>query len=123
MREKIQSFGSNSIMMVAFKKPFNDNDLKDIRENIPDIQYLTPMNNWEFPVKYKSKNLNRQIYGINNDYFQMGSWELESGSFFSEEEIRRYDKVVIIGSSIRKTFFQYEDPLARSYSLTGYPSG
>lgn len=121
VREKIQSFGSNSIMMVAFKKPFNDNDLTDIRDNIPDIQYLTPMNNWEFFVKYKNKNLNRQIYGVNNDYFKMGSWELESGSFFSEEEIKSYNKVVVIGSSIKKTFFENEDPLGKVILINRIP--
>ncbi len=121
VRDKIQSFGSNSIMMMAFKKPFNDSDLDDIKKNIPDIQYLTPMNNWEFPVKYKSKNLNRQIYGINNDYFKMGNWELESGSLFSEEEIRSYNKVIIIGSSIKKTFFEYEDPLGKVILINRIP--
>jgi len=79
------------------------------------------MNNWEFPVKYKSKNLNRTIYGINNDYFKMGNWELESGSFFSEEEIKSYNKVIIIGSSIKKTFFDYENPLGKVLLINRIP--
>ncbi len=121
VREKIQSFGSNAIMMVSFKKPFNDSDLDDIRKNIPQVQYLTPMNNWEFPVKYKNKNLNRQIYGINNDYFIMGSWELESGSFFTEEEIRSFKKIVIIGHSIKKAFFEGEDPIGKVILINRIP--
>ncbi len=121
VREKIQSFGSSAIMLMSFKKPFNDNDLTDIRKNIPDVQYLTPMNNWEFLVKYKNKNMNRQIYGVNNDYFKMGSWELESGSFFSEEEIKSYDKVVVIGSSIKKAFFEYEEPVGKVILINRIP--
>ncbi len=121
VREKIQSFGSSAIMLMSFKKPFTDNDLDDIRKNIPDVQYLTPMNNWEFLVKYKNKNLNRQIYGVNNDYFKMGNWELESGSLFSDEEIRAYDKVVIIGSSIKKTFFEYEEPVGKVILINRIP--
>ncbi len=121
VREKIQSFGSSAIMLMSFKKPFNDNDLTDIRKNIPDVQYLTPMNNWEFLVKYKNKNLNRQVYGVNNDYFRMGNWELESGSLFAEEEIRAYDKVVIIGSSIKKTFFEYEEPVGKVILINRIP--
>jgi putative ABC transport system permease protein len=121
VREKIQSFGSSAIMLMSFKKPFNDNDLTDIRKNIPDVQYLTPMNNWEFLVKYKNKNMNRQIYGVNNDYFKMGSWELESGSFFSEEEIKSHDKVVVIGSSIKKAFFEYEEPVGKVILINRIP--
>ncbi len=121
VREKIQSFGSSAIMLMSFKKPFNDSDLTDIRKNIPDVQYLTPMNNWEFLVKYKNKNLNRQVYGVNNDYFRMGNWELESGSLFAEEEIRAYDKVVIIGSSIKKTFFEYEEPVGKVILINRIP--
>jgi len=121
VREKIQSFGSSAIMLMSFKKPFNDSDLTDIRKNIPDVQYLTPMNNWEFLVKYKNKNLNRQVYGVNNDYFRMGNWELESGSLFAEKEIRAYDKVVIIGSSIKKTFFEYEEPVGKVILINRIP--
>ncbi len=121
VREKIQSFGSNAIMMISFKKPFNDSDLNDIRKNIPQVQYLTPMNNWEFPVKYKNKNLNRQIYGINNDYFIMGSWELESGSYFTEEEIRSFKKIVIIGHSVKKAFFENENPIGKVILINRIP--
>jgi putative ABC transport system permease protein len=119
--EKVQSFGTNVIMMMAVKKPFTENDLKDIRKSIPEVQYITPMNSWEFPVKYKNKNMNRKIYAISNEYFQMGSWELESGSFFSKEDIMSYDRVVIIGKSIQEKLFEYEDPIGKIILINRVP--
>ena len=119
--EKVQSFGTNVIMMMAVKKPFTENDLRDIRKSIPDVQYITPLNSWEFPVKYKNKNLNRKIYAISNEYFQMGSWELESGSFFTKEDITSYDRVAIIGKSIQEKLFDYEDPIGKIILINRIP--
>jgi putative ABC transport system permease protein len=119
--EKVQSFGTNVIMMMAVKKPFTENDLKDIRKSIPDVQYITPMNSWEFTVKYKNKNLTKKIYAISNEYFQMGSWELESGSFFSKEDITSYDRVAIIGKSIQEKLFEYEDPIGKIILINRIP--
>ncbi len=121
VREKIQSFGTNALTMMAVKKPFTEADLKDIRRSIPDVQYITPMNSWEFPVKYKNKNIQRQIFGVSNEYFMMGNWELESGSYFSPQEITSYEKVAIIGHSIKKILFEDEDPLGKVILVNRIP--
>ncbi len=119
--EKIQSFGSNTISIVTFKKPFNESDLKDIKKNISEVQYLTPMNYFEYTIKYRDKNLNRYVYGVNNDYFKIGRWDIESGSFFSEEELRSSSKVVIIGHSVKKALFEYEDPIDKIILINRLP--
>ena len=119
--EKIQSFGTKALTMFSVKKPFNESDLKNIRRNIPDVQYITPMNSWEYPVKYKNKNITKHIYGVSNEYFIMGNWELESGSFFTRQEIDSNEKVAIIGHSIKKLLFEDEDPLGKVILLNRVP--
>ncbi|MBN2079286.1 MAG: ABC transporter permease [Spirochaetes bacterium] len=121
VREKIQSLGTNAITMMSVKKPFTEGDLKDIRRFIPEVQYITPMNSWEFPVKYRNKNISRQIIGVSNEYFLMGNWELESGSYFSPEEILTYEKVAIIGHSVKKKLFEYEDPIGKVILINRIP--
>ncbi len=121
VREKIQSFGTTAIMMMSVKKPFTDSDLKDIRRSVPEVEYITPMNSWEFPVKYKNKNLNRKVYGVSNEYFSMGNWEFESGGCFTNDELNARDKVVVIGSSIKKHFFEGEDPIGKVILINRIP--
>lgn len=121
VREKIQSLGTNAITMMSVKKPFTEGDLKDIRRFIPEVQYITPLNSWEFPVKYRNKNISRQIIGVSNEYFLMGNWELESGSYFSREEILTYEKVAIIGHSVKKKLFEYEDPIGKVILINRVP--
>ncbi|MBN2160425.1 MAG: ABC transporter permease [Spirochaetes bacterium] len=121
VRDKIQSFGTNAIMMMSVKKPFTENDLEDIRKYIPEVQYITPMNSWEFPVKYKNKNLNRKVFGVSNEYFKMGNWEIESGSYFSKSDIISYEKVAIVGSGIKKHFFENEDPIGKVILINRIP--
>ena len=121
VRERIHSFGTNAIAITSVKKPFTENDLKDIRRFIPEIQYTTPMNYWEYPIKYKSKNISRQIYGVSNEYFIMNNWQLESGSYFSKQEMMRYDKVVIIGNTIKEELFGSEDPIGKVILINRTP--
>jgi len=121
VREKIQSFGTTAIMMMSVKKPFVESDLEDIRQNIPEVEYITPMNSWEFPVKYKNKNLSRKVYGVSSEYFSMGNWEFESGGCFTGEELTMRKKVVVIGSSIKKHFFEGEDPIGKVILINRIP--
>ncbi len=121
VREKIQSLGTNAISMMSVKKPFTEGDLKDIRRYIPEVQYITPLNSWEFPVKYRNKNISRQVLGVSNEYFLMGNWELESGSYFSPEEIMTYEKVAIIGHSVKEKLFEYEDPIGKVILINRIP--
>jgi putative ABC transport system permease protein len=121
VRERIHSFGTNAVSITSVKKPFTENDLKDIRRFIPEIQYTTPMNYWEYPIKYKNKNINRQIFGVSNEYFIMNNWQLDSGSFFSKQEMMRYDKVVIIGSSLKTELFGEEDPIGKVILINRVP--
>ncbi len=121
VREKIQSLGTNAITMMSVKKPFTEGDLKDIRRFIPEIQYITPLNSWEFPVKYRNKNISRQVMGVSNEYFLMGNWELERGSYFSPEEIMTYEKVAIIGHSVKEKLFEYEDPIGKVILINRIP--
>jgi putative ABC transport system permease protein len=121
VREKIQSFGTTSIMMMSVKKPFNESDLKDIKRLVPEIQYVTPMNSWEFPVKYKNKNMTQKVYAVGNEYFSMGNWDFETGGPFTPEEINSNEKVVIIGSSIKKHFFEGEDPTGKVILINRLP--
>jgi putative ABC transport system permease protein len=121
VREKIQSFGTNAIMMMTVKKPFTEADIKDIRRDIAEVQYITPMNSWEFPVKYKNKNMNRKVFAVNNEYFKMGSWELENGRYFSEEDITSYEKVAVIGHSIKEKLFESDDPIGKVILINRIP--
>jgi putative ABC transport system permease protein len=121
VRDRIHSFGTNAMSITSIKKPFTENDLKDIRRFIPEIQYTTPMNSWEYPIKYKNKNVNRPIFGVSNEYFIMNNWQLDSGSFFSKQEMMRYDKVVILGSSLKTELFGDEDPIGKVILINRIP--
>lgn len=121
VREKIHSFGTNAISMFVFKKPFTIQELESMKRDIQEIQYMTPMNYFEFPVKYKNKNLIQQVFGVNNEYFNINDWSLETGSYFTLNEVRSFEKVVIIGSTIRKKLFDGEDPIGRVILINYIP--
>ena len=121
VREKIASFGTNAISIFSYKKPFVEADLKSIKSAIAEIQYITPMNFWEFPVRYRNRTSKSLVYGVSNDYYRMNNWELESGSYFSREQMLTYDKVAIIGYNTKKTLYGGENPVGNTLLINNIP--
>ena len=121
VKEKIFSYGTNAISLMSFKKPFSANDIENLKKYIPEIEYTTPMNYFEFTVKYKNKSTSNQVFGVSNEYFEMNHWGLEDGSYFSKKEIMAYDRVVIIGSSIKEKLFYNNDPIGKIIQINQIP--
>ena len=121
VREKVSAFGTNALSILTWKKPFTEDDLRGLKANIPEIQYITPMNSWEYTVKYKNRNIQRKIYGVSNDYFFMNNWELTSGNYFTETEVMTSDKVVVIGHAVKEKLFEGEDPIGKVIQINGIP--
>ena len=121
VREKIASFGTNAISLFSYKKPFTETDLRNIKNNISEIQYITPMNFWEFPIRHLNRTSKSFVYGVSNDYYLMNNWELESGSFFSKDEMTTYDKVAIIGYNTKKALYGNTNPVGSVILINNIP--
>ena len=69
------------------------------------------------PSGYKST----AIYGVSNEYFDILSRELQIGDFFKEEDIKRANKVCVIGETNRKELFEDQDPIGRQIRVDKIP--
>lgn len=121
VRERIYSFGTNALAVMSFKHTFGDEDLLAMKEEIPEIQYITPANYFDYPVKHKSKHAVRSVIGVSNDYFFMNNWTLQTGTIFSNEEVIARDKVVVIGNTIKRELFDGQDPVGLVIHIMGIP--
>lgn len=71
-------------------------------------------------IKYESKktNPNVSLLGCDENYFQLSSYELESGRIFSPTELELGNNVIIIGADIAKKLFEnIADPVGRHISV------
>ena len=65
-------------------------------------------------VIYGNDNYVTQITGSTNNYLDVRNWVLSGGRIFNDVELKAGAAVCIIGDTIRKQFFEGQDPIGRT---------
>ena len=78
------------------------------------VSSATPQTMSSGTLTYRSADLNAQLYGAGEQYFDVGGLELESGRLFDEADVRSDAQVVVIDHNTRKKLFdESTDPLGK----------
>ncbi len=72
-------------------------------------------------VKYRSEetNPNVAICGCTPGSFPNNTWEVEKGRAINENDVRRYERVVILGFDVAEKLFQFVDPIGQEVWVDG----
>ena len=96
-------------------------DADAIQEKIPAIRLAVPVVNDSGQIIYGNTNWSTSIVGTDNRYFEIKEWDLAYGRFFSENDIKTANKVVILGQTVAKELFGDIDPLGKTIRVKGLP--
>ena len=66
-------------------------------------------------------NWRADIRGVDTSYAEIRSWGLSSGTFFTDEHVRRRAKVVVLGATVAEQLFPGEDPVGQQIRLRDVP--
>jgi putative ABC transport system permease protein len=71
-------------------------------------------------IKYK-KNLaqDSNVWAVSSEFDNVRSFEIESGRYFTPEEIASGKNVAIVGAKLAETLFDKSDPLGKQFSISG----
>jgi putative ABC transport system permease protein len=72
---------------------------------INGVALVAPTVSGRKQVTVKGSNTNTSIYGVDAKYFSVKNVEIESGSNFTENQLKAKNKVAIIGPTTRDTLF------------------
>ena len=61
------------------------------------------------------------IYGCTNDFIRIMSYKVHEGRLFTEEDFKKFRKVVILDSNTAYTLFNGEDPINKTIEISGNP--
>ena len=98
-------------------KPFHQTDVDALARDVPSITSVAPVSTMGLSVISGAKNRSTTITGTTNAYFQSGNWELASGRFFYDSEVRAGAPVCVIGETTRKELFGSQDPIGERIRL------
>ncbi|MBR4364796.1 MAG: ABC transporter permease [Prevotella sp.] len=73
-------------------------------------------------VIYGNNNTNTTIYGESPEYLDIKLWTIEKGDCFTEEDIKKAAKVVVVGQTVVKELFgEHIDPIGKTVRFKSIP--
>ena len=110
--EQFQGLSANSILVMPMRgkgstgsSKLKTADSKIIIENCAHIPEATAMIQGTTAVSFESEEASLDILGIESNYFEMSSIEIDQGRLLTDEDIENDERVAILGSSVIETLF------------------
>lgn len=95
-------------------------DAEAMKNQVSNLNYVAPLMSSRQQVIYKGNNTNTNIYGIDNEYQNIKSLKVSSGSFFSQIQIDNKSKVAVLGPTTSETLFgEGIDPVGLKIKING----
>ncbi len=125
INDQISAMGTNLIMVMRnFQRQGGVNigsgnvqtlkasDVAAIKETAKHVIMASPVVNASGQLVYGSNNWPGTIEGVNEEFLEIGKYEIASGSNFTDEDVRESAKVCIIGQTVVDNLFTNgEDPI------------
>lgn len=93
-----------------------------IKEEATLLSYITPMVNGGGQVINGSNNWPSTIYGVNPDYLNIKVVGLQSGSMFTDAEVKSASKVAVIGQTVVDNVFpDGQEPVGQMIRFNNIP--
>ena len=96
---------------------FTFKDVAAIRKLNVYVKSVSPSVNSRAQVVYTNKNWNTRIEGVSVDYAKLRSAEPTIGRFFTEDEVKRRDKVALLGMTVVKELFGSNNPIGKTIKI------
>jgi putative ABC transport system permease protein len=71
-------------------------------------------------IRYRDRNTEGVgLTGATANYYQIGSFDIDQGRYFSESEFQNGSNVVVLGASVVEALFQGQDPIGEQIRISG----
>ena len=110
------SMGSGNVQSLKLK------DCELIAKNAKNVSKVSPLVTSGGQLVNGSKNWSGTAYGGSPDYLDIRKYEIATGVNFTDEDVKTYAKVGLIGQTIVENLFDSgEDPIGKSIRIGNMP--
>tara|TARA_B100001971_G_scaffold214995_1_gene256219 strand:- start:17511 stop:18710 length:1200 start_codon:yes stop_codon:yes gene_type:complete len=124
VKDNISNLGSNLVMVrpgsgfgprssAAGVPNFTEADVTAIAEQVPGVAAIAPVRNSSLSTIYRQEARSTSVTGSTLDYFEINSWELAEGRYFTTSEAKTGAAVAVIGNTVKTELFDDEDPIGQ----------
>ncbi|MBN1932284.1 MAG: ABC transporter permease [Desulfobacterales bacterium] len=128
--EQIAALGSNLLMIrvgqhmgpgqTSAAPSFQIADVHAISREIPAITAAAPSSSQKVTAVYGNANWSTMATGVDNEFFKVRNWTVQSGRRFLDTELRSGKAVCIIGATVVKELFGRQAPLDNKIRLGNF---
>ena len=116
MRERGVSTGRDNVQSLKVK------DVELLADNCKYLSAVSPVFNASAQIINGNYNWSGSVMGGNTDLMYIRKFELATGSNFTDEDIRKYAKVALIGHTIVEELFDENvDPIGKTIRVGNMP--
>ncbi|MGK7953200.1 MAG: ABC transporter permease [Xenococcaceae cyanobacterium] len=88
-----------------------------IDEQVPSVKDVAPQISSNQLITYRSSNTNQQVSGVTPSFLTVRSFDIDSGRFISDVDVKRNNRVVVLGAEIAERFFPWDNPLGKQIRI------
>jgi putative ABC transport system permease protein len=96
-------------------------DAEAIELQCDAVKYTSPSASTRTQVIYGNKNWNTSIQGTGARYPEVRNWEVETGTYFEESQVKSAAKVAVLGSEVKKSLFEDEEAVGKVIRVKAIP--
>ena len=122
--EQFESLGPNVLFIVPGsaeerRTTFNSpktlvwSDAIAIAEQVPSVKEVAPQLTANQLITYRNRNANEQVLGTTPEYLTVRSFEVDRGRFISDVDVKRNQRIAVLGSEIAEKFFPQQNPIGK----------
>jgi len=125
----VQNFGANAVVVFAGggkvigppDEKINTLTMEDAQAIMQEIKGIRSMDTALIrvsrTVKYEDNNTNTVIYGGTTNYGDAWEWSVESGDYFTDEDMASMARVAVIGKTVVNELYGSTDPMGTNIKI------
>jgi putative ABC transport system permease protein len=123
--DQFQGLSANSIIVMGMRgktgsSKLKTTDSKVIVENSPHISDATAVIQGTMSVSFESTDGNYNTMGVESNYFEMSSMEVDIGRLISDDDIDNNKRVAVLGSGVVEDLFSdVDDIVGKTIKING----
>lgn len=103
------------------RPPNTYDEYQFIKKNASYAEESCYLINFGRPLTYKSNQVERaQVWATTNEWSRIGTFEVEQGRYFTQQEANAGAGVVIIGSTVADDLFGNDDPIGKYMKIGAF---
>src|SRR5438105_12148338 len=96
-------------------------DLDAVKREVPSVSMITPTVNARSQLVSGNMNWNTSVQGVSEQYPEVRKWTVQSGSFFTDGDVRTAGRVIVVGQTIADNLFAGMDPVGQTLRVSNLP--